>query len=861
MEVMFTALGRYIGMVVRSLGRLWRTFRRRPLITWHNVTLASIAGFVALGLFFLWAATLEVPDLKGVEQRRVVQSTKIYDRTGQILLYDLSQNVTRTQVPISDISPLIQQATIALEDKDFYQHHGIEPVSFMRAILANLTSLSFSQGGSTITQQVIKNSLLTQAKTPARKIKEWVLALKIERVLSKQQILEIYLNENPYGGTLYGVEEASRAFFGKSSHDVTLAEAAYLASLPQAPTYYSPNGNHRAELDKRKNLTLDLMFEQHYITQEQRDQAKREVVTFSPPRETSIKAPHFIFYVRELLEARFGASALENGGYRVITTLDYPLEVKGEAIAKKYALENAEKYHATNASIVAIDPTNGDILAMIGSRDYFDTQIPGNYNIALADRQPGSSFKPFVYAAAFNKGYTPETVVFDLRTQFSTSCSASDVSNTQAPCYSPQNYDNQFRGPVTLRSALAQSLNIPAVKVLYLTGINSALALAKAMGVTTLTNADQYGLTLVLGGGEVKLLDMVSAYGGFATNGYHVQPNAILRIEDASGNVIDQAQPSSTHVLSEETASKINDVLSDNDARTPAFGANSALYFPNQDVAVKTGTTNDYRDAWVVGYTPNIVVGAWAGNNDNTPMEKKVAGFIVAPLWNEFMRQAVAGRPVQAFTRSEEDTSTLPPVLRGIWQGGNAELVDTRSGAPATPSTPPDALGDRVSGGVHDILYWIDKDNPTGPRPLNPGSDSQFERWELPVRTWAKAQGYDDTSTFVVPHTGIIATSTASTPTPPTSGATALSITNPINGSVLNSHTALTALVRAQSGVTQVKYYFNDVYIGTASIAPYSLSIVPSTLNPHLGAPNTLRAVATLTNGSESSAESTFILN
>jgi 1A family penicillin-binding protein len=856
---MFQALGRYTRKLLRAVTRLWRWLKRRNVFSWRAVGILLTLGLIATGLLLLWAATLEVPDLTGVQDRVVAQSTKIYDRTGQILLYDLSQDVTRTQVPISDISPFIQEATIALEDKNFYQHHGIEPLSILRSILANITSLSFAQGGSTITQQVIKNSLLTQAKTPARKIKEWVLALKIERVLTKQQILEIYLNESPYGGSLYGVEEASKAFFGKSAHDLTLAESAYLASLPQAPTYFSPSGNHRAELDKRKNLTLDLMLEQHYITQEQHDQAKNEVVTFSPPRETSVKAPHFVFYVRELLEAKYGASALQSGGYRVITSLDYPLQVKGEEIAKKYALDNATKYHATNASIVAIDPTNGDILTMVGSRDYFDKDIQGNYNIALANRQPGSSFKPFVYAAAFNEGYTPDTVVFDLRTQFSTNCDASDITNTDAPCYSPQNYDNKFRGPVTLRDALAQSLNIPAVKVLYLTGINNALQLAKAMGVTSLTNADQYGLTLVLGGGEVRLLDMVSAYGGFATNGYHVEPNAILRVEDASGNILEQAQPVSTHVLSEDTASQINDVLSDNDARTPSFGADSVLYFPNQDVAVKTGTTNDYRDAWVIGYTPNIVAGAWAGNNDNTPMEKKVAGFIVAPLWNAFMKEAVANRPVQSFTRNETDESSLPPVLRGVWQGGLSEIIDTRTNTPAGAGTPSEFIAERVSGGVHDILYWIDKSNPTGPRPTNPGDDPQFSHWELPVRTWAASQGYTDATTFVVPRTASPASTSPVSMTPPSLSAT-LSLVTPANGTTLPLSSVIVTKIASSKEITQVKYYFNGVYIGAANTAPFAITLVPSALLAKAGEAVTVRAVATLQTGGEESAESSFTL-
>jgi len=845
----------------RSLRRGWRAFRRRKIFSLPNLAILGIAAFVVMGLFILWAATLELPDLSGVEQRKVLQSTKIYDRTGQVLLYDLSTNVTRTKVPITSMSPFIQEATVALEDRDFYQHYGIKPVSFLRAVLANITSLSFSQGGSTITQQVIKNSLLTQAKTPARKLKEWVLAVKLEKVLTKKQILEIYLNESPYGGSIYGVEEAARAFFGKSAADLSLAESAYLASLPQAPTYYSPNGNHRDALDRRKNLALDNMLSLDLITKQEHDQAVSEDVVFAPPREGKIKAPHFVFYVREILEEKYGASMLEGSGLRIITTLDADIQLKGEALTKKYALANAKKFNATNASIVAIDPRNGEILSMIGSRDYFDTEIPGNYNIAIANRQPGSAFKPFVYAAAFNKGYTSETVVFDLRTQFSTNCKPEETTNSKAPCYSPVNYDGVFRGPVTLRQALSNSLNIPAIKVLYLAGINASLSLAKSMGITTLTNANQYGLTLVLGGGEVHLLDMVSAYGGFATGGQHFAPNPILRIEDSSGRVLENTEPSGTQVLPNTTASEINDVLSDNVARAPAFGSDSSLNFPGLDVAAKTGTTNDYRDAWVIGYTPNLVVGAWAGNNDNTPMLKKVAGFIVAPMWHEFMVLAMKNRPTETFTRSDRDISSLPPTLRGVWQGGQSGTVDTRTGLPSDETTPPEFIGQRAVGGVHEILYWIDKNNPTGPRPVNPASDPQYAYWELPVRAWAGARGYGDSVALPSPSGSQTSSSTPTIPGTVQGSGPIVNITNPASGATVSNSAPLTITAQSAQSISQIRYYFNSQYVGSATVAPYSITVVPSAVGGNVGGSNSIRAEAVLSNGSTANSEVTFTLN
>lgn len=663
----------------------------------------------------LWAATLELPDLESLQSRRVEQSVKILDRTGTVLLYDLHDQMQRTAVPLSAIAPNVQDAILAIEDPEFYTHKGIKPTAILRAVLTNFTQgeLLSGQGGSTITQQVVKLSVLTTDKTISRKLKEWILALKMERVLTKQQIFELYLNQVPYGGQLYGVEEASMTFFGKHASDVTVAEAAYLAAVLPAPTRLSPYGDHLDQLEGRKNLVLDKMFEHGYITESERGVAKQTQVTFVPPKDKSISAPHFVFYVRQYLEDKYGEAALEQGGWRVTTTLDGDLQAKAEEIVQKGALENTAKFNASNAALVAIDPKTGGILSMVGSRNYFDTEIPGAYNVTTMHpgRQPGSAFKPFAYAEAFNKGYTPDTVLFDLRTQFSTACSPYNYTS-EGNCYSPGNYDNNFRGPMSLRNALAQSINIPAVKVLYLAGLNDTIRLAKSMGITTLQDPARYGLTLVLGGGEVTLLDMTSAYGVFAADGVRHDPISVLKIEDATGRVIeDNTNPQSVQVLSRETAQKINDVLSDVVAREP-LGVNAALNFGGRDVALKTGTTNDYRDAWTIGYTPNIVVGMWAGNNDNSSMEKRVSGLIVGPMWGDVMRYALSVIPNESFTRAEY-TPAAKPVLGGAWQTPGAD------------------------GLVHEILYWVDKYNPTSPSPSNPANDPQYNFWEAPVRAWA----------------------------------------------------------------------------------------------------------------------------
>lgn len=682
-----------------------------------------VLGLIVSGFLLLWVSTLEIPDLSSFEERRVLQSTKIYDRTGEVLLYDLHQDVRRTIVPYENISRHIKNATVAIEDDTFFEHHGIRPLSIVRAVFANIMggNLLGGQGGSTITQQVIKNSVLVQEKTLTRKVREWILALKLERVLSKEEILNHYLNESPYGGTIYGVEEASWSFFGKSASDVTLAEAAYLASLPQAPTYLSPYGSHTDALEARKNLTLEQMLKNGFISQEEFDAAMAENVEWKPQMTTGIRAPHFVFYVRDELARTYGEELLAERGLKVITTLDWPLQEKAEAVAKKWALENEKTYNAENASIVATDPASGDILAMVGSRDYFDKDIDGNYNIAIAERQPGSSFKPFVYATAFKKGYTPETVVFDLKTQFSTAC-APDFLETTDTCYAPSNYDDKFRGPMTLRSALAQSINVPAVKALYLSGIDDALKTARDLGITTLTHRDQYGLTLVLGGGEVKLLEMVGAYGVFANEGERNDLHSIMKIEDTAGEVLQEAKHEPRRVVDRQVALQISDILSDNNARMPSYGANSPLYFAGKDVAAKTGTTNDFRDTWIVGYTPTIAVGAWAGNNDNSPMAKKVAGFIVSPMWREFMDFALTKREAAYFPEPEATPTNLKPVLRGIWFD--------------IPSADEELSLESTTANAHNILYFVDKNDPRGPYPTNPYQDAQFALWEYPVSIW-----------------------------------------------------------------------------------------------------------------------------
>lgn len=790
-----------------------------------NLFLFAIAvGVFGMGIVLLWISTFQIPTLDSFEERKVTQSTKIYDQTGEVLLYDVFENIKRTVVPFDDISIHIKNASIAIEDVEFYEHSGVRPTAFIRAALSNLTTLNpYGQGGSTITQQVVKNSVLTQEKRVSRKIKEWVLAIRLEQVMEKDAILNIYLNESPYGGSIYGVQEASQRFFGKHASDVSIAEAAYLAALPQAPTYYSPYGNNTEALEARKNLVLSRMLAEGFITQEEHDTARAEDVEFLTQGDQGIKAPHFVIYVRELLTEMYGEDVVENGGLVVRTSLNWELQEKAEEIVKKYALENAETFDAENAALVAIDPHTGGIITMVGSRDYFDTEIDGNFNIALAERQPGSTFKPFAYASAFSKGYLPETTLFDLRTQFSTSCPP-DNFTSEGSCYSPTNYDNAFRGPMSMRDALAQSVNVPAIKTLYLAGMNDTLRLAKNLGVETLTNIGQYGLTLVLGGGEVRLLDMTSAYGVFANEGVRIPHAAILEIQDQSGNTLFTHEPRGVQVMDAQTTYQISDVLSDNVARTPAFGAQSLLNFSNHSVAVKTGTTNDYKDAWTIGYTPNIAVGAWAGNNDNRSMDKKVAGFIITPLWHAFMQEALQTVENDSFIAPEEiedPLRTIKPILRGVWQGGESYLIDSTNGRLASNNTPASVLDEIVTGDIHSILHWVDRSDPRGPAPLRPQEDSQYELWEYPIRRWAVGQNirtYDERD---------VPTEVSDTHDSRNKPRVSLSFPRRVDAS---ERVIIDIDTESTFPIARAELFVNNQYVGADTRTPFSLSFTPNTL-------------------------------
>jgi len=799
-----------------------------------KIVLGLFLGALLCGAAVFIYFAQDLPDPSKISERNLTESTKIFDRTGQVILYDIHGEEKRTVVPFDQISQVAQDATIAIEDSNFFNHGGLDFKGITRAFIYDLLGKKISQGGSTITQQFIKISLLTSEQTLSRKIKEAVLAIELEQKYSKKEILGFYLNEIPYGSNAYGVEAAAQTFFNKHAQDLDLAESAFLAALIKAPSFYSPYGSHPEELKSRQGLVLDRMAGLNFITKEEAAAAKKEKLNLAP-RAQGLKAPHFVMYVKEYLEQKYGADYVQKAGLKVYTTLDWDLQTIAEQIVSEGAQNNWKKYRAYNAAFAAVDPKTGQILALVGSRDYFDLEHDGNVNVALRDRQPGSSFKPFAYAQAFKNGYTPDTILFDLKTEFNPNCPADGLAEKDQyglDCYNPGDYDDKFRGPVTMRQAIAQSLNIPSVQVLYLAGIADTIKLAKSMGIGTLNQPERYGLSLVLGGGEVKLLDEVAAYGVFANDGIKNEKTAILKIEDAKGNIIERFQSQPEKVLEPQISRMISDVLSDNTARAPIFGANSALYFPDRPVAAKTGTTEGYRDAWTLGYTSSLAAGVWVGNNDNSAMARAGAGIAAAgPLWHDFFQKAYANKTkncrnkenlpdnyfcpppeVEEFPRPEPITADKP-ILNGSYFIEKTYQVNKISGQPADSQTPPDLIEQRTSKEIHNILYYVNKDDPQGAPPADPSQDSQYKNWEAAVVLWASQQGFN----FNVPINSGFGQSQNNPPQ--------IQITAPGDNETISQNFVLKVNFSAALGLSQIDFFANDNFLGSISGPPYEINV------------------------------------
>jgi 1A family penicillin-binding protein len=704
----FGRLKRYLPTVPRR-GRT----SRRDWMTGILTLAAWCATLAAIGasLFFLYAKN-SLPDPESLISRQVKESTKIYDRTGQTVLYDIYDEEKRTVVPWDKISDYMKKATLAVEDNNFYEHPGFDIKGIVRSFISNIEHGFGSGGGSTLTQQLVGNALVGREVNLKRKVQELILAVEVERRFTKDQIFEMYLNQVPYGSNAYGVESAAQTYFGISVSDLSIAQAALLASLVQRPSYLSPYGTHLKDLLGRKDYVLSRMHELGFINQEQYDTAKKETITFKP-KGSALSAPHFVLMARDYVIQKYGSDIVQTGGFKIITTLDANLQKKAEELVTKYATINKQKYKASNAALVALNPKTGEVAALVGSADYFDTSNQGNYNVVTARRQPGSAFKPFAYAAAFAKGFPDSTVLWDLPTEFMPSCpadaSAKTGSDGQA-CYHPKNFDGKYDGAITMRNSLAQSRNTTSVQTLYLAGINNVVDLAAKMGITTLGDRSRFGLALVLGGAEVRPIDLASAYGVFADEGMRVPWGLIQRIETNDGTVLEERQVTPERVLDAQTARLVTDVLSDNGARAPVFGVNNSLFIPGYDVAAKTGTTQENRDAWVAGYAPSLVTVVWTGNNDNTSMTAAGGGISAAgPLWNAFMVAALKDSPSETFTRPDPVTSDKTML----------------NGTPTSPEHPE----------PHSILFYVNKNDPLGPLPENPDQDVQFKNWEWTVVT------------------------------------------------------------------------------------------------------------------------------
>ena len=610
-----------------------------------TIALIILSVSLILGSLFLFLKDLPSPANLGKPSAYPI-STKILDRNGN-LLYKIYADQNRTPIKLDDLPQYLKQATIAIEDKNFYQHHGFDTGGLIRALWKTLTGQRL-EGGSTITQQLVKVALLTPERTISRKVKEAILTVATEILYSKNQILEMYLNHIPYGGTAYGIEAAAHRFFNKNASDLTLSESALLVGLPQAPSRFSPFGNPDSARD-RQSLVLGRMVEDKYLTSEVAIAAKNEELRYADAG-VDISAPHFVMYVRQILEEKYGIHQVEQGGLQVTTTLDLNLQNAAQA-SLSAELTALKKLKISNGAALVTNPSTGEILAMIGSKDYFSEGIDGKVNVTTRLRQPGSSIKPLNYALGIEtKVITPSTMILDTPICF-------DIPGQ--PDYCPKNYDNTFRGLTQIRFALGNSYNIPAVKVLSLNSVEGFISFARKLGITSWSDPSLYGLSLTLGGGEVMMTDMATAFGVFANQGVKVPLSAILKVVDNSGKILEEYTPADgtrngEKVLSEETSFLISHILSDNNARAGAFGTNSVLNVPGKTVSVKTGTTNNLRDNWTIGYTPTRLVATWVGNNDNSPMSYVASGVTGAsPIWQKIMKYALQGVKTEGLIKPE----------------------------------------------------------------------------------------------------------------------------------------------------------------------------------------------------------------
>ena len=796
--------------------------KQSPLKVFYKKLLRLIIILIILGAIvftgaFFWYARL-IPESTELLTKNPVASTKIYDRTGEVLLNDINADFRRVKINLDDLPQYVKWTAITAEDRDFYSHGGIDFRGIARAFLSNIFR-GTRVGGSSISQQFVKNALLTTEKTYTRKAKEAILTWHLEKRFSKDEILELYFNEIPYGGTAYGIESAANKYFDKRAKDLNLAEAAALAALPQAPSYYSPYGSNIDKLLWRKDWILDSMVEEGYISQSKADEAKAVELEFKNI-SSSILAPHFVFYVREMIAEQYGEDMLNEGGLKIITTLDFDQQKIAEEEIAKGVENNTEKYSARNAALVALDVDTGEIKAMVGSANYFDKDIDGAVNVALRPRQPGSSFKPLVYAAAFAKGYSPETILVDTLTTF----------KTDSDDYEPHNYDEAYYGPVPMKKALAGSLNIPAVKTMYLVGVENILNMAEEMGYSTFEDRSRFGLSLVLGGGEVKLLEHVAGFSTLADDGEYKKPMAILEVQDKDGKTLEKNNPRKNkkkRILESQVSKQISWALSDNAERTYVFGEANYLNLGARQVAAKTGTTNDYKDAWTMGYTSQLATGVWVGNTRGEVMKGAAAGAnTAAPIWHGFMKRVheetkendkskEVGWENKPFKEPKFKDLPQKPMLDG--KAGEEQFVkiDKSTGKLATDSTPASQIEEKLFKEIHNILHYVNKNNPLGPVPENPwDTDMNYNNWETAVETWAKENGYETISNLPTEKDDLHTEENRPT----------ISISSPSNNTSFSSPDLnVNISASAPRGVKRVEYYIDNIKVSEVTNSPYNL--------------------------------------
>lgn len=797
----------------KESGGLWK-FKLLSKLS-SGLLIAVVLGLLVTFGSVVYFAT-QIPSPQDLTNRDIASSTKIYDRDGE-LLYDIFQNQNRTPIKLSEVPEYVKQATISIEDKDFYKHSGFSVIGIGRSTVDLIIHHQVEGGGSTLTQQLVKNALLSGERTVTRKVKEFILAIQVERVYSKDQILEMYLNEIPYGGTAYGIEAAANLYFGKHAKDLDLAQAALLAGLPQRPSVYSPYGSKPEFAKVRQKEVLRRMVEDDYIKADQSKQAEGEELTYrTSQNEAGFKAPHFVLYVKEKLIEQFGDKMVEQGGLRVTTTLDYKLQDD----AQKTVHDEVEKLASAkvgNGAAIVLNPKTGEILSMVGSKDYFAKDYDGNVNVTLSLRQPGSATKPINYAKALEKGYSANFTLMDVKTEF---------PGGNKPAYIPVNYDGQFHGLVQMRYALGNSYNLPAVKMLALNGVKDVMDLGFRMGLSTwepsVENVNSVGLSLTLGGREVRLLDLTSAFGVLANKGKLVDPISILKVEDQKGKVLfEYKSTEGRKILDEGIAFIISDILSDNGARSAAFGANSVLNISGKTVAAKTGTTDEKRDNWALGFTPSVAVGVWVGNNDNTPMSPVVTSGVTgaSPIWNKIMTRALKNKQNEPFDKPGNIIQMdVDGLMTGKPHGGSATRKEYFVGgteptgessayqhAKVCKNNPHRLANDGEDAEEKDVVVLKEND-PTG-----------ANKWQIGIDTWV----------LTAPEPRLVGATKGCSGIPGFSTGTGgvISINNVSNGANVPRVFDVLASVNSPNGVKKVTWTIDGATKATSTSEPFALHV------------------------------------